>query len=111
MDARVLTFRETADNPLLQVDGVGAPAKGRIWLAADGSGVVKTELVLERGRREAGRATITVVYEHSRDLGLRLPSTMTELYEDPNVSNVEFVVALAQYSDYRQFEVKTRIVK
>lgn len=112
----VLSYEEHRAPYLLQVQGVPAPTRGRIWVAPATGLVVRTELILAddaaaRGRAATGtRAVITVDYAHSSDVDSWVPASMTERYDARQGLGTEFIVGRAEYRDFRRFDVQMRLV-
>jgi len=110
----VLAYEEIREPYLFLAEGRSAPVHGRAWVKADSGAIIRTELVLE-GRSESdrlvlpgGRGIVTVDYRLDPAFDTWVPQTMRERYDAPESSDV--IVGTATYSDYRRFEVHSRIV-
>jgi VWFA-related protein len=91
------------------------PADGRFWIDASRGTVVRSELRLRTGRRDA-TATLTTRYRPERSLAMWVPEEMKESYEIQSiavpvqmtsVSGVSRLEAVARYTGLRRFEVTT----
>jgi len=116
---RRLKFEERSRPVLINADRGGAPATGTICVLPESGAIVGTQLLLQQSdtaqsrwsvREPASHATIDVAYVYEPNLGLWVPETMTERYEQPNERDSDVITAKAAYSDYRRFVV-TAVVK
>jgi hypothetical protein len=114
-----LKFEERSRPVLINADRGGAPATGTICVQPESGAIVSTQLSLQQSdtaqsrwsvREPASHATIDVAYAYEPKLGLWVPDTMTERYEQPNERDSDVITAKATYSDYRRFVV-TAVVK
>jgi VWFA-related protein len=91
------------------------PADGRFWIDPGRGTVVRSEVRLRTGRREA-TATITTRYRRESSLAMWVPDEMKESYEIHTLaapvqmtshSGVSRLEAAARYTRLRRFEVTT----
>jgi hypothetical protein len=87
--------------------GRDIPAHGRFWIEPDTGVVVRSEMILGGTRQLRERATITVTYRLEPSLGFRVPVEMRERYDIPSRKNADVIVAVATYSGFRRFDVRT----
>jgi hypothetical protein len=64
-------------------------------------------MILGGTRRLRDRATITVTYRLEPSLGFRVPVEMRERYDTPSRKNADVIVAVATYSGFRRFDLRT----
>lgn len=97
-----LDFTEHGRPTLIRTpNGADLPSIGSIWVEPDTGRVLQTELRIETG---GGRATIRVRYEMNAQLGFLVPVSMVERFDGFRRLQTE-----ATYSDFRRFDVTTRI--
>lgn len=115
-DCEIVGYEEARAPYLFTADGRGVPVRGRLWIASTGA-VLRTEFRLEdrvnqrsQGAIAGGRAVITVDYAFDRRLEMWVPRQMVERYDYPQRQTLGFVLGIAQYRNYRRFEVGARIV-
>jgi hypothetical protein len=114
----VLRYREHGKG-MLQGDGQPVPAVGRFLIARDSGAVVRTELVLAnfssnwsgRSPMPGARVSIAVSYRFDPSVSSWVPATMEERYDYPGRRDLDWVVGAATYTNYRRFQVGTRIVR
>ena len=87
--------------------GRDLPAHGRFWIEPDTGVVVRSEMILGGTRQLRDRATITVTYGLEPALGFRVPVEMRERYDRPDRKNADVIVAVATYSGFRRFDLRT----
>jgi hypothetical protein len=87
--------------------GRDLPAHGRFWIEPDTGVVVRSEMILGGTRQLRDRATITVTYGLEPSLGFRVPVEMRERYDRPDRKNADVIVAVATYSGFRRFDLRT----
>ena len=87
--------------------GRDLPAHGRFWIEPDTGAVVRSEMILGGTRQLRDRATITVTYGLEPSLGFRVPVEMRERYDRPDRKNADVIVAVATYSGFRRFDLRT----
>ncbi len=87
--------------------GRDLPAHGRFWIEPDTGVVVRSEMILGGTRRLRDRATSTVTYGVEPSLGFRVPVEMRERYDRPDRKNADVIVAVATYSGFRRFDLRT----
>ncbi len=87
--------------------GRDTPAHGRFWIEPDTGVVVRSEMILGGTRRLRERATITVTYRQEPSLGFRVPVEMRERYDTPSRKNADVIEAVATYSGFRRFDLRT----
>lgn len=98
----ILRYMEQQRPTLIRTtNGRDLPARGRIWLDADGA-ITQTELVATDAQVSA---TITVNYERSEPLDMHVPARMNETYELRGRAGT--VSGDATYSRFRRFHVST----
>jgi hypothetical protein len=99
-----LGFKER-ERPTLVVSKGGTPvyAEGEIDVDAATGAVLKTVLRLEHGAIDAALET---VFTRHDTLGLYVPVTFTERYEDRS----ETIVCETRYSNFRRFQTSGRLV-
>jgi hypothetical protein len=118
VSCRVVRFSERQTPYLLQVNFLPTQATGRFWVSPETGAVVRSELVLANAARDRAsgrgilsmRSTMTVRYGLDERLRVWVPKQMLERFEYPGSGTREFVVGTADYRDYREFTVGTRIV-
>lgn len=111
----VVDFREHDRATFIRTpEGRDAPSHGRLWIVPDDGRVVRSRLVV-KAEIEAG---IDVQWRHDTRLGIWVPAEMRERYQGswamtPTSSRKEAydVHGLATYSNYRRFEVDSRIIR
>ena len=64
-------------------------------------------MILGGTRQLRDRATVTVTYRLEPSLGFRVPVEMRERYDTPNRKQADVIVAVATYSSFRRFDVRT----
>lgn len=80
---------------------------GSMWIEPGSGRIVKTEWHVENPYSESKvEATITVTYKENKTLGILVPSDMQELY----TSQLTTVTCVANYSNYRSFNVDVKSV-
>jgi hypothetical protein len=80
---------------------------GSMWIEPGSGRIVKTEWHVENPYSEPKvEATITVTYKENKALGILVPSDMQELY----TSQLTTVTCVANYSNYRSFNVDVKSV-
>ena len=110
--AWILKFEERRRPTLIQTTtGENQPAKGRAWVDPLTGRLMRAELTIEAPPEAFGpvthvgfTATIVVEFQNEPQLGLWVPSRMTERYASLPCSGD------ATYSNYRTFGVETRIL-
>lgn len=111
----VVEFREQNRATFIRTpDGRDAPSQGRLWIVPDDGRVVRSRLVVTADID----AEIDVQWRHDTRLGIWVPAEMRERYQGswamtPTSSRKEAydVLGRATYSNYRRFEVESRIVR
>jgi hypothetical protein len=112
----VVEFREQRRATFIRMpDGRDAPAGGRLWIAPDDGRVVRSRLVVKADVL----AEIDVAWQHDDRLALWVPAEMREAYRGPSMAGTADsppeepydVRGVARYSNYRRFEVDSRIVR
>jgi len=109
----VVEFREQDRGTFIRTpEGRNAPAQGRIWVHPDDGRIVRSRLVVKADVE----AQIDVEWRHDARLAMWVPSEMNESYRGPWSRNsakedIYDVRGRARYSNYRRFEVDTRIVR
>jgi hypothetical protein len=111
----VLDFREQNRATFIRTpEGRDAPSHGRLWIVPDQGRVVRSRLVVEA----EVDAAIDVRWRDESRLGIWVPAEMRESYQGswaltPTSSRKEAydVVGRATYSNYRRFEVDSRLVR
>lgn len=107
-DTWVINYEETRGPTFSATrEGRDIPAHGRFWIEPDTGVVVRSEMILGGTPRLRERATITVTYRLEPSLGFRVPVEMRERYDTPSRKNADVVVAVATYSDFRRFDLRT----
>ena len=80
------------------------PSSGTFWIDPRTGGVLRSEL--RTGTKKDGITSIILVgYRHQDRFDMLLPDDMNELY----VTSSERIEGHATYSNFRRFEVETRI--
>ncbi len=104
----VMSYREVRGPTFSATqDGQDVPASGRFWIEPETGAVMRSEMILGGTRRVRSRATITVTYRHVPSLGFRVPVEMRERYDTPSRRNDDVILAVATYSDFRRFDIRT----
>ena len=112
----VVEFREHDRSSFIRTpEGRRAPAEGLLWVVPEDGRVVRSRLVV-KGDAEA---EIEVAWQPDSRLGLWVPTEMREVYRAPWLKRMDGaakpeaydVRGVAKYSNYRRFEVDTRIVR
>lgn len=112
----VIDFREQRRSTFIRTpEGRDAPAEGRLWVAPDDGRMVRSRLVV----KSEVEASVEVTWQPDARLMLWVPTEMRELYRGPWLRKTDGsakpeaydVRGLATYSNYRRFEVDSRIVR
>jgi hypothetical protein len=101
-----IRFREAA-GPTLVVDHKGQPlnSKGMLWIEPETGRVLQTEFELDNPYASPRvTADIVVTYGLGKNVNILVPDLMNERYESAS-NNVQCV---AQYSNFRPFEVEVK---
>ncbi len=108
--AWIVGYRETR-NPTFSatLDGRDVPARGRFWIEPRTGAIVRSEMILGGTRPVPTRATVTVTYRFEPALGFRVPVEMRERYDNPRRRDDEVIDAVATYTDFRPFDVRTLV--
>jgi hypothetical protein len=94
-----IAFREIKEPSLVFENGrPDLLSAGRVWIEPKTGTIVRTELLL-KSRHTRLDAALTVSYEKAPDLDIWVPSKMRESYTG--------LLAVATYSNYRRFQVRT----
>jgi hypothetical protein len=103
-----LAFRER-DRPTLIRDERDGPAYSRGEVVADASGVIRRTAL--RLSLKDTKVELTTEYAFDEKLGMWVPSVFRERYERGREGSKEFerIACEAVYSNYRRFDVLTRI--
>ena len=111
----VVDFREQTRATFIRTpEGRDAPSHGRFWIVPEEGRVVRSRLLVTAQIR----AEIDVQWRHDGRLGIWVPAEMSERYQGswatiPTSSRKEAydMHGLAAYSNYRRFEVDSRIIR
>jgi hypothetical protein len=112
----VVDFREQRRATFIRTpQGRDAPVEGRLWIAPEDGRIVRTRLAVDAGVQ----AEIDVAWQHDGRLALWVPVEMREAYRGPWMAVTSTsarqegydVRGVAKYSNYRRFEVDSRIVR
>ena len=87
-------------------DGRHVFTKGELAIDAATGRLRRTIITMKVGATEA---SLTTVFTENEKLGLWLPASLTERYENTSDGRGELVVAESTYSNYRRFNVKVII--
>jgi hypothetical protein len=112
----IVEFREQPRGTFIRTpDGRSAPAEGRLWISPADGRVVRSRMAVTADVK----AEIEVEWRHDARLALWVPSEMREAYSgremsmprDGRADEPYQVRGVATYSNYRRFEVDSRIVR
>lgn len=111
----VVDFREQDRSTFVRTpEGRAAPSQGRLWIVPEAGRIVRSRLIVEADVR----AEIEVDWSLDRRLTLWVPAEMRESYRGSRPSSeqarngaIEDVRGVATYSNYRRFEVDSRIIR
>jgi hypothetical protein len=82
-------------------------SSGTLWIEPTTGRVLKTEMYIENPYSQPKlKATITTTYKENKELGILVPDKMEEKY----TSNLTMVSCVANYSNYRSFNVDVKSV-
>jgi hypothetical protein len=83
---------------------------GSIWVRASDEAVVRTELAVSLPMKDT-IATVRVDYQWNPRLEMWVPSKMSEGYTQSISRRIaEHIECVAEYSNFRRFEVSSRLV-
>jgi len=101
----IVAFQERDHPTLIRTpEGRDMPSSGTFWIDPRTGGVLRSEL--RTGTKKDGITSIILVgYRHQDRFDMLLPDDMNELY----VTSSERIEGHATYSNFRRFEVETRI--
>lgn len=104
----IVRYRETK-SPTFTVTtgGRDVEARGRFWIDPQTGAVARSEMILGGIRSLPSRVTVTVTYGRVPSLTFRVPIEMRERYDNPRQKREDVIVALATYSDFRPFDLRT----
>jgi hypothetical protein len=114
--AWIVEFREQRAGTFVRTpEGRAAPSEGRLWIMPEDGRVVRSHLAV----KSEIQAQIDVAWTYEIKLKLWVPSEMRESYRGPwtteagnAAKETSFDVrGLATYSNYRRFQVDTRILR
>jgi hypothetical protein len=91
---------------LIRSQGLSSPSSGVLWIDTATGALVRSEHEVG-GRRRESHAHTVITYRPDPRLGLRVPVEMREVYTHPEG---ERVVCTAMYSNFRRFEVDSRLL-
>ena len=101
----LVTFQERERPTLIRTpEGRDMPSSGTFWIDPRTGAVLRTEL-RTGGRKDRLSSIILVGYRHHDRFDMLLPDDMNEQY----LTRRERIEAHATYSNFRRFEVETRI--
>jgi hypothetical protein len=112
----IVEFREQRGSTFIRTpQGRAAPAQGRLWVVPDDGRVVRSRLAV----KSDVDAEIDVTWREDARLTLWVPHEMREVYRGrwteagggPEREGTFAVSGVARYSNYRRFEVDSRIVR
>jgi hypothetical protein len=105
VDTVRVTFDHECCGPTLIRDTAGrnVQASGALWIDPKAGTVLRTELTTVSGLM---RGRVTVDYRLDEPLGLWVPLSLREAFTGPYNLDLK---TLAEYSNYRRFQVETRI--
>jgi hypothetical protein len=112
----IVEFREQRGSTFIRTpQGRAAPVQGRIWVVPDDGRVVRSRLAV----KSDVDAEIDVAWREDARLTLWVPHEMREVYRGrwsevggaPEREGTFAVRGVAKYSNYRRFEVESRILR
>jgi hypothetical protein len=107
-----LTFAQRQPPTIIRSDDRDLPATGSLWILPSDGSVVRTEVSLtlpKSDRAPEVRGTMIVDYRPDATLGVWVPSSMRESYQEQGGSRQRIDCAAA-YTNFRRFETSARIV-
>jgi hypothetical protein len=116
--AWVVEFREQKRGTFVRTpQGRAAPSEGRLWIMPEDGRIIRSRLVVSADADV--QAQLDVEWSYDGKLKLWVPAEMRETYRGPWTTAVENgaretafdVRGVAKYSNYRRFQVDTRILR
>jgi hypothetical protein len=103
-----IKFQEQRAPTLIHgVRGESLLSSGTIWIEPETGRILKTEMYIENPFSDPKlKATITTTYKESKELHILVPSSMEETY----TTDLTTISCVANYSDYRPFNVEVKSV-
>jgi len=112
----VVRFRERGHGTLIRTTtGRDVPVEGQLWIAPEDGRIVRTRFTAKGFLDKRGAAEIDVKWRAEPQLGLWVPSTMSERYSGPWPDDSEdprsIITGNAKYTEYRRFGTDARIIR